>query len=201
MTVAEILKKETDTEHQRLEKEMYVQEIFNGRLSFSQYCELIEINYIVSSSIEPEIHRALPAHLQNELNIVARNKISALEKDRNLLGFYNAIANKADQQQYENIAEALGAMYVMEGATLGGNVIAKQLRKIDALKDQPFYFYTIYGQQLRANWMSFIEILNREVSQEDLPACIDSAKKTFDYFYRVHKSFSHRHADCNGGIS
>jgi heme oxygenase len=42
--------------------------------------------------------------------------------------------------EFENEHEALGAMYVIEGSTLGGNVIAKQLSKTEGFDEVTFNF-------------------------------------------------------------
>lgn len=55
-----------------------------------------------------------------------------------------------------NDAETLGAMYVTEGATLGGRVIARQLeRQLGLSGNQGYSFFSGYGDNTGAMWRQF----------------------------------------------
>jgi heme oxygenase len=87
-------------------------------------------NYKLISRYEPQIHEKLKNY--PELKLDSRTKIDALKTDLNKLNILTE--SETPTHNLENEAEAFGALYVMEGSTLGGNVIAKQLKKIRNLR-------------------------------------------------------------------
>jgi hypothetical protein len=84
------------------------------------------------------------------------------------------------QLSFENEHEALGAMYVIEGSTLGGNVIAKQLSKTEGFDDVTFNFsdvtgkYRICGRTLR--------VLDTEVSEKIMMRFYRELKNCMPFF-------------------
>jgi heme oxygenase len=84
-----------------------------------------------------------------------------------------------------NHAQALGAMYVMEGSTLGGRVISKMLKENLGLEmASGAGFFNGYGSQTMMRWNSFKEVLLNHCS---IHGCDDevitSANDTFLKFY------------------
>lgn len=79
-----------------------------------------------------------------------------------------------------NEAEMLGAMYVTEGATLGGRVIARQLERNLGLADNRGYsFFNCYGDNTGAMWKAFSSTV--EDSCSELPdVAVGSAIRTFN---------------------
>lgn len=185
ISIAELLKKQTASRHAKLEEKMNVKRMFDNSFTLEQYKQIVLVNYRAILTLEEAIHEALPLDLQNELSVASRKKSVAIQKDMDQLGMKDPEADQSHPQKNLSVAEALGAMYVLEGATLGGNVIAKQLRKSKILKDQSFFFYTVYGNTVREKWLKFLEVLNREVSLETSGYCIDKANETFDRYYDI----------------
>jgi heme oxygenase (biliverdin-IX-beta and delta-forming) len=60
------------------------------------------------------------------------------------------------------VAEALGMLYVVEGATLGGNVILKRLRDNGAVRPE-FAFLHPYGSQSGLMWKRFLSAAEAEI--------------------------------------
>lgn len=185
MLLSEVLKEKTKANHDRLEAQMYVKEIFAGTLTCSQYCDLMQINYAATVAIEDDIFSALSDDLQSRLRIETRRKKSALEEDLKALDIQNFLIDNFPKPLYANIAQALGGMYVMEGATLGGNVIARQLKKVTGLSHQPFHFYNVYGSEIGSKWKTFKEILDSCVPSENFDQCVNAANETFDFYQKV----------------
>jgi heme oxygenase len=89
----------------------------------------------------------------------------------------------------KNDAELLGAMYVLEGATLGGSVIVKRLKTNPNFEGLNLNYYQIYGEQLIPMWKKFCEVLNQqpETSFDD---AVNGAKKMFNYIAAVQQQNS-----------
>lgn len=182
----EILKQATSNQHDQLEQLMFVDKIMNGSLSIEDYKQILLTNYIVHASLEQALYENLDSSLQLELQINKRIKLAVLEQDLQELNIAQPEIkpDKNSIQIPQNNAAVLGAMYVLEGATLGGNVIVKRLKSNPNLQNKHlnFYYYQIYGSDLVTNWKSFCQVLNTKVAAEDFEISIQSALKVFDYF-------------------
>lgn len=62
----------------------------------------------------------------------------------------------------DDLAAAFGALYVVEGATLGGAVVGPQIRAVLAGADDAFAFYNSYGRQIGPRWRGFVTALSNE---------------------------------------
>lgn len=76
-----------------------------------------------------------------------------------------------------NAAEALGALYVFEGSTLGAAVIAR------LVEDATFRYLEGYGPETEAMWSSMKVILDDAIrSEEDLAGSVTAARRVFAQF-------------------
>jgi len=93
-------------------------------------------------------------------------------------------ATNAALAEVGDVAAAFGALYVSEGATLGGAIVGPHIHA--KLRDvgEAFAFYGCYGAQLGSRWRGFIAALAHEA--EAGPAAteriVESACLTFDAF-------------------
>ena len=185
----EILKSATKDNHDELEELMFVNEIMNKTITLEQYKTLLATNYIVHAAMESKLHAALDAELKDKLHIENRHKLTALEQD-----LIEAEIEKEELDALDfdfltltgdNNAASLGAMYVLEGATLGGNVIQKKLKANSAFQDLNLNYYTVYDQNLMPNWLSFVKVLNTSVPESDYQIAEESAVKMFEHIAEV----------------
>lgn len=81
------------------------------------------------------------------------------------------------------VPEALGALYVLEGATLGGQIITRHLRQTLGVTPQRggAYFYG-YGPATGTMWRAFGDAMNRLVAPGDEAQVIAGAQATFETF-------------------
>ena len=149
----ELLKEATKPHHDELEQLMFVGQIMDGSLAPAQYQMLLAANYLTHAYFEEYIYSHLSPALQDELNISERVKLPALLKDVEELlipiPVYNGGADALPMPAADD-ASLLGAMYVLEGATLGGHVIVKRLLVNQHLQtlDLGYHYYQAYGQDL-----------------------------------------------------
>jgi len=84
----------------------------------------------------------------------------------------------------ERFEEALGCLYVLEGATLGGQVISRHLQRTLGLgKGSGGAFFSSYGPEVGPMWTEFVAALNgypQTPLQHDL--IVSSACNTFQAF-------------------
>lgn len=84
----------------------------------------------------------------------------------------------------EDEAEFLGCLYVREGATLGGRIIAQELRgTLDLKADNGARFFHGYGEHTTRMWKGLQNyLIAREKHGVDVDRAIRSAVTTFELF-------------------
>lgn len=188
--IANLLRTETAQNHKTLESLMFVNEIMNNSLSIDQYKKLLTINYIIHQKLENELANMLDSAIAEQLEMKDRLKLNALTKD---LDYWNINSLTLPELAFElfvpekNIAEVLGALYVLEGATLGGNVIKRHILANPNFKNHEngLNYYGVYGEELGTKWKNFVSVLNGRVEEADFQRCINSANKTFNNLIRL----------------
>ncbi|OUJ72334.1 biliverdin-producing heme oxygenase [Hymenobacter crusticola] len=74
--------------------------------------------------------------------------------------------------------QLLGAMYVLEGSTLGGQVIARQLAKAGIPTRT---YFKGYGEQTGPMWKSFCSLLTQAATETNHDEIVQSASRTFQH--------------------
>ena len=193
--IANLLRTQTAEKHQQLESLMFVNDIMNNTLSIDDYKKLLTINYIIHQKLEHKLANMLDNELAEKLGMKSRLKLYSLEKD---LSFWEIDSLTLPALNFEffipdnNNAEVLGALYVLEGATLGGNVIKKHILANNNFigKEDGLNYYGVYGDELSTKWKTFVSILNETVQEVDYEKTVNSANKTFDNLIKLSKQLS-----------
>jgi len=77
--------------------------------------------------------------------------------------------------------QAYGALYVLEGSTLGGQVIAKTIgRQLGFSPDHGCRYYAAHGRETGPMWKAFRQRLVEMAEAGDTDAIVASATRTFD---------------------
>lgn len=173
--ISVFLKEQTKQQHDDTEAKLQSQKIFDKSYTLDDYKTLLIHNYKLISRYEPQIHN----QLQNypELKLELRSKIDALKTDLDHLNIKTD--NEVSIHNLENEAEAFGALYVMEGSTLGGNVIAKQLKRNPEFENVEFNYFGVYGENTGPYWQEFKAIIDEKITEEHYDACVTGAKKAY----------------------
>jgi heme oxygenase len=176
------LKEATREQHEGLENTVNV---MDQMFSLDNYKTLLSKFYRFYSAIEPEIDKLdLTA---TGYNFDERRKLPKLEADLKNLGVFDQ-ASKLPKWDgvpiLDNEARAFGSLYVMEGATLGGQIINRHLKEhLGISPENGGAFFNGYGAETGPKWKEFMGIANafaEEAKQDEV--IIDSAKQTFDSF-------------------
>ncbi|MES2766671.1 MAG: biliverdin-producing heme oxygenase [Bacteroidota bacterium] len=185
MTIHELLKTQTRPHHDSIEQYSLSDKIMDGTLTLDEYKTLLFKNYIFHASIE----NSLEKFLKDLPDFGSRKKTGSLLKDLAELNYMGNSFKKFSPPAFKNKAEALGAMYVMEGATLGGAMIYKQLLKNEEIaRVSSFNYYRGYGEKTSEKWKSFLQILSDEVKTEDeAHDTLSGAIQTFQAFEKLLK--------------
>lgn len=177
--ITDRLKEQTKNNHDRLEKKL---DIFEHLVTVETYTELLKKMYFFYSPLEENlktISKDLPPHY--------KVKAPLLKKDLQQLGV--DLESLHSQQtpmtlKCSNGADAFGILYVLEGSTMGGQVIYHHLQKklgLSAETGASFYFG--YGSQTAQLWSVFKNYINNysvsHPAQSD--RMLSKADETFVY--------------------
>jgi heme oxygenase len=90
----------------------------------------------------------------------------------------------ADLPEYRNYLQAFGALYVLEGSTLGGPYISKMIQKqLDKPDMEGLSFFNSYGDETGMMWDRFKVVLDRQADNEaEQNVILQSANETFQKF-------------------
>jgi len=146
--------------HLRLEAEVD----FDGRLtSLEVYRSFLESFFRFVRPVEAVLD-ALDLKTLS-IDYSSRRKTSWIETDLRDLG--HTSESLAQLQSFEELpeltepVEALGAMYVLEGSSLGRQVMLTKLaERLNIRPDWAGHFFSGYGKQTGAMWQSFVAVLN-----------------------------------------
>lgn len=75
------------------------------------------------------------------------------------------------------VPAALGAAYVLEGASLGGKVLLRQWA--GRVPAEATRYLGVYGDQVGDRWREFREVVRQHVSPDETAACVEAAQGTF----------------------
>lgn len=92
-----------------------------------------------------------------------------------------ALPSCGDLPETGSRAAILGACYVLEGSTLGGQFIARHLQeKLGVVAGEGDRYFRSYGAEVGMRWQAFRGELMRHSSPENDAAIVASARDTFD---------------------
>ncbi|WP_132054072.1 biliverdin-producing heme oxygenase [Pseudocnuella soli] len=108
-------------------------------------------------------------------------KSQLLLQDLQALGRNETVALSEELPQLQNKYDTLGALYVLEGAALGGRVIARMLSANKDLPATAFSFFEGRGKETGPHWTRFVQLMNEQAQTEDAVARVcAAATHTFD---------------------
>lgn len=97
-----------------------------------------------------------------------RRKLHFIENDLQQLASPPVSAHTYQPFTTADVAFALGYMYVIEGATLGGRVILKQLApKLGVNETSGGRFFAGYGKETSVKWKNFLQQFSMYVVEHD----------------------------------
>jgi heme oxygenase (biliverdin-IX-beta and delta-forming) len=197
--IRERLRSTTAETHERLHRHAGFAAAAAGAISLVDYRLLLERLWGFHRSFEIAVGVSA-ARDGLSLDLAQRKRSSMLEVDLIALGASRQ--QIAELPQYEwltrmrNRAETMGALYVIEGSTLGGAVIARALAPVcQPIGGEGRRFFLGYGDQHGAMWRAFLS---------QLEACSQSAAEELDLVEGARTAFLSFEAwmdgwrDCRG---
>lgn len=173
------LREATAQLHKNIEKDNLAGLIMSNDITEEEYKLLLLQNYVAYKVTEVALMRKLANY--------SSDKSQRLQEDLLNLNIDASIAKEyLNKFIITNRAEALGAAYVVEGSSLGGMVIAKEIKNCEALAHINTHNFFNGDRDNVKSWNSFRKSLKEEIftALEEIQA-IDKAKETFQFFNEV----------------
>lgn len=164
MNAALFLRTETAQAHHAIEGAMPVMQ---SNFTQEKYMKLLKRLYGFYSTVEPSLH----SHFSDSnLQFAERKKLESLKSDLQALGLTEEDLQSLPKIEADwlprDLESALGLMYVLEGSTLGGQVISRHLKaQLNLEESTGLRFFSGYGPQTGFMWKSFQGVLNLNLSQ------------------------------------
>ena len=158
-----------------------------GEFTLDDYRNFLLTSWLFHRSLEQSLAEFLLDSFKEELQWSDRRKTHRLEQDLEELEVDYRLLTPLPFG-VNTLPEALGAMYVSEGSTLGGMMMKKLWEDHPVIgQHSSFAFLGCYGQQTGSRWKSFVKVLEAAVPHPaDEEAAIASAQATFEFYQRCH---------------
>jgi heme oxygenase len=177
-SLAACLREATGPLHASIERTL---SLATFELSFPVYRRILGAFLGFYTPLEARLVRE--ATQSGDIDLLGREKVALLRKDLRTLGAtpegLAALPLCRAVPRIDGMPRALGCMYVLEGATLGGQLIARRLNEhlgIDVHSGGAFF--AAYGAETGAMWRAFVARLNRQPPPFD--STLAAAVETFE---------------------
>lgn len=151
------LRRRTAPDHQRIESLLGLQEAFE----LGWYGRVMVGFESFLAQWEPHMRAALPPHRHEWFD--ARRRHSLAQRDLVALGLARDDAPAGWRIPLESPSAALGSLYVMEGSSLGGQLIARQLlRQHGRDGASGAAYFSGARERTGSQWREFLDLLARD---------------------------------------
>ncbi|WP_037373799.1 biliverdin-producing heme oxygenase [Salinimicrobium xinjiangense] len=178
MEMIQRLKEETRDLHEQVEEQNLARLIMDYSIDLNTYKQLLLQNYIAYQATENAI--------QNYLADYSGKKHIQLKQDLVHLGVSPERHSKNIIFECHSKAEALGAAYVVEGSTLGGMLLAKNIDKCKHLVSIDRHHFFNGNKDNLKDWKHFKKELEQYTfSNAEENEAVEKARDTFRFFQEV----------------
>jgi heme oxygenase (biliverdin-IX-beta and delta-forming) len=178
------IREHTQELHSRLET---VVPVLQPDFTRAQYASLLEDFYGYYSGIQgmlrgyPDMPQPFPDWLDDK-------RVKWLEADLTFLGYsHHDIARLPVCHEVPILrtpASLVGAAYVFEGSSLGGQIMSRHLQKTWGLRPGAgATFFSAYGPETRTRWAAFTTLLGAQAAGSNETEIIDAAVYTLHSVY------------------
>lgn len=173
------LRAHTQDVHHRIDRHV---DILRGEVTRDEYRRLLELLWGFHAPVEAWLTRSGAARLLPDWP--SRRKVRWLADDLRALGISSearsALPHVPGWWIEPTVPAVAGVLYVVEGSTLGGRVIARHVRHV--VGDVPVTFLSAYGDQTGRRWRDLRTML--DTFDRDVAAVVAGARGAFDTFER-----------------
>jgi heme oxygenase len=176
------LRTATSAHHARLERELDIPESIG---SAADYTRLLGLLYGFYAPLEQRLLQFEASLAGHGVHVRQRLKTRKLARDLLVFGVtrdaISTLPRCAELPHLATDAHALGCLYVLEGSTLGGQVIARRIRRVLHIEGAAgLAFFRAYGAHTGRMWQAFVDRLNAyPATGAEAAHATQSARDTF----------------------
>lgn len=173
------LREATKVLHEQIEQENSAKHIMDHSISLEEYKLLLLQNFLAYRIAERQINKYFSSENSS--------KHKLLEKDLEALGV-NAPEFFEVENSFvcESLVQALGAAYVIEGSSLGGMMISKEMKNCPKLENIPQQQFFNGDRSSMKGWNDFLKKLRQtNFSEMEKNEAADKAVETFKLFEKA----------------
>ena len=192
------LRSKTANSHQLIEQNRASQLLISKEVTIVQYAHYLKSLYGFIHGFEKMVFPILKHNPLLQLN--ERSKSHFIQADLAMLNQTAAqpyVSDEIFSIHYPTAAAAFGGMYVLEGSTLGGQIISKHLSKVlgAAVAGKTTYL-SAYASQTGTMWKSFLQLLcDAAANNNNEGEIIESAVNTFSLLNNCLSDYSYQLAE------
>ncbi len=186
--ILENIKHATAASHQHLESSPLLSPLTADTITQEHYLKVLRAFYGFFQPLEENINK-ITGFKQYLPDFESRRKVRSMLKD---MEHINDTYHVSDIELCKNLPEvtnpeqAFGAMYVLEGSTLGGRFIAKNLKKhLNLDEEHGACFFSGYGSDTGKRWKTFqlaLQTFSENFNNDQI--IIQAANDTFEKLER-----------------
>ena len=159
-TVRTRLRKATHSAHVRLNRNPMLHRLTEADLTLADYLNVIQAYVFFYQRLESRIAQATLL-IDEAFSYAAREKAGWLSADLAHHGIVTPVQPPLAEAEWDfgvidNIGHLAGVLYVIEGSTLGGQIIVRHLEKnLGLTRESGARFFHGYGADTEAHWQEF----------------------------------------------
>ncbi|SHI34146.1 heme oxygenase [Mesonia phycicola] len=155
--------------------------IIDHSITLEQYKKLLLQNFVAYKITEEKITKQIPTYSQDKTERLSQDLLN-LKVDTSIVKDFENNFN------VNTPAEAWGAWYVVEGSSLGGMIISKNIKECKALAMMDEHYFFSGKRQNVKGWKQYCKDLkSKDFSEKEEIEAINKAKETFQFFGRIFK--------------
>lgn len=165
----------------------WANKILSGTADKEHYKDVLKTFYGFYYPLEQKLE-SLPDWKNYDFDITKRRKAPMLMEDMKTLGITDEEINEIKMCEnlptMGNLGQALGTMYVVEGATLGGQIVANKLNEtLGYNAGNGASFFNSYRENLRPMWKEFSDFINNYSEENGISdPIVDASDETYHRF-------------------
>ncbi|WP_262966445.1 biliverdin-producing heme oxygenase [Methylobacter psychrophilus] len=198
LTLRTLLRDATHHHHVQLNRHLLLEELMQPNYPLSHYHTLLGAYYQLYALLEERINLFLKGH-SVAFDYSERCKLSWLIKDLDffqidILTLHPLSQTATDFLKIETIGHLVGVLYVVEGSTLGGQMISQVLAKNHNFTHAAgSCFFIGYGEKTMTFWQQLIAFSDTlSGDNHECQAAVEAACQTFQLFNQVLDDVAHQ---------
>jgi len=181
------IKSQTADSHKKLESLSVSASILSPDMKIEDYIHYLSLMHDVHKNTEEVVYPLLSQIIPD---LDQRKKKHLIEEDLSFLNHNKTTSSTVFDKTEMSVPFALGVFYVIEGSSLGGRFILKNIVNNKQLSnDQGVSYFKGYGDKTGSFWKNFLNILAEyEQNNNGADSIIEGAVYAFDSIYNHFES-------------